>query len=30
NGQDIRLLDGLKTSVSDADEVQIIASVAGG
>ena len=30
NGQDIRLLDGLQTSVSDADEVQIIASVAGG
>ena len=30
NGQDIRLLDGLQTPVSDADEVQIIASVAGG
>ena len=30
NGQDIRLLDGLKTLVADADEVQIIASVAGG
>lgn len=30
NGQDIRLLDGLRTPVSDADEVQIIASVAGG
>lgn len=30
NGKDIRLLDGLQTSVSEADEVQIIASVAGG
>jgi adenylyltransferase/sulfurtransferase len=30
NGQDIRLLNGLQTLVSDADEVQIIASVAGG
>ena len=30
NGQDIRLLDGLQTSVNDGDEVQIIASVAGG
>lgn len=30
NGQDIRLLQGLQTPVSDADEVQIIASVAGG
>ena len=30
NGQDIRLLNGLQTPVSDADEVQIIASVAGG
>ena len=30
NGQDIRLLEGLQTSVTDADEVQIIASVAGG
>ena len=30
NGQDIRLLDGLQTLVTDADEVQIIASVAGG
>lgn len=30
NGQDIRLLDGLQTRVNDADEVQIIASVAGG
>jgi molybdopterin synthase sulfur carrier subunit len=30
NGQDIRLLDGLQTSVNDADEVQIISSVAGG
>lgn len=30
NGQDIRLLNGLQTPVTDADEVQIIASVAGG
>lgn len=30
NGQDIRLLDGLQTPVADADEIQIIASVAGG
>ena len=30
NGQDIRLLDGLQTPVSDADEVQIISSVASG
>lgn len=30
NGQDIRLLEGLQTAVTDADEVQIIASVAGG
>ncbi|MDB5870197.1 MAG: hypothetical protein JWP96_2529 [Polaromonas sp.] len=30
NGQDIRLLDGLRTPVGDADEVQIVASVAGG
>ncbi|NDP63480.1 MoaD/ThiS family protein [Polaromonas sp.] len=30
NGQDIRLLDGLQTLVNDDDEVQIIASVAGG
>ena len=30
NGQDIRLLDGLQTAVNDVDEVQIIASVAGG
>jgi len=30
NGRDIRLLEGLQTPVSDADEVQIIASVAGG
>jgi len=30
NGQDIRLLEGLQTPVTDADEVQIIASVAGG
>ena len=30
NGKDIRLLDGLKTLVADTDEVQIIASVAGG
>lgn len=30
NGQDIRLLDGLMTPVGDTDEVQIVASVAGG
>jgi adenylyltransferase/sulfurtransferase len=30
NGQDIRLLDGLSTHLGGADEVQIIASVAGG
>ena len=30
NGQDIRLLQGLQTPVTDADEIQIIASVAGG
>lgn len=30
NGQDVRLLDGLSTSVSGTDEVQIVASVAGG
>jgi len=30
NGQDIRLLQGLQTPLGDADEVQIIASVAGG
>ena len=30
NGQDIRLLDGLATSLDSADEVQIFASVAGG
>lgn len=30
NGKDIRLLDGIATPVSDNDEVQIIASVAGG
>lgn len=30
NGKDIRLLDGLATPVGNDDEVQIIASVAGG
>lgn len=30
NGKDIRLLDGLATPVDNDDEVQIIASVAGG
>lgn len=30
NGQDIRLLDGLMTSVNATDEVHIIAGVAGG
>jgi sulfur-carrier protein len=30
NGKDIRLLDGLNTQISNDDEVQIIASVAGG
>jgi molybdopterin converting factor small subunit len=30
NGKDIRLLDGLATPVTGSDEVQIIASVAGG
>ncbi len=30
NGHDIRLLDGLATPVADTDEVQIVASVAGG
>ena len=30
NGQDIRLLDGLTTSVGAVDEVHIIAGVAGG
>lgn len=30
NGQDIRLLDGLQTSLSDSDELRIVASVAGG
>lgn len=30
NGKDIRLLDGLSTAVGNDDEVQIIASVAGG
>lgn len=30
NGQDIRLLDGLATPIAANDEVQIIASVAGG
>lgn len=30
NGQDIRLLEGLQTPVTENDEVQIIASVAGG
>lgn len=30
NGKDIRLLNGMETPIEDADEVQIIASVAGG
>ena len=30
NGQDIRLLNGLLTPVGDSDELQIVASVAGG
>jgi molybdopterin converting factor small subunit len=30
NGKDIRLLDGLATPVGNDDQVQIIASVAGG
>ena len=30
NGQDIRLLEGLQTSVDASDEVHIIAGVAGG
>ncbi len=30
NGKDIRLLDGLATQICNDDEVQIIASVAGG
>ncbi|MEO5660944.1 MAG: MoaD/ThiS family protein [Polaromonas sp.] len=30
NNQDIRLLDGLATAIHGTDEVQIVASVAGG
>ena len=30
NGKDLRLLDGLATQICNDDEVQIIASVAGG
>lgn len=30
NGQDIRLLDGLKTPLNETDELRIVASVAGG
>jgi molybdopterin converting factor small subunit len=30
NGQDIRLLEGLQTPLSDTDELRIVASVAGG
>ena len=30
NGKDIRLLNGMETPIADADEVRIIASVAGG
>lgn len=30
NGNDIRLLDGLLTSINPTDQVQIVASVAGG
>lgn len=30
NGQDIRLLEGLKTPVSEGDEIRILASIAGG
>lgn len=30
NGKDIRLLNGMETPIEDSDEVQIIASVAGG
>ena len=30
NGHDIRLLEGLSTPLADTDEVQIVASVAGG
>jgi sulfur-carrier protein len=30
NGTDVRLLNGMETLIEDADEVRIIASVAGG
>ena len=30
NGEDIRFVDGLKTSIKDGDEVSIVPAVAGG
>ena len=30
NGKDVRLLDGMDTPIGETDEIQIIASVAGG
>lgn len=30
NGEDVRFLDGLTTSISDGDEVSIVPAVAGG
>jgi MoaD family protein len=30
NGQDVRYLDGLKTTVSDRDEVRLLPAMAGG